>query len=51
MPFAQEAMHQAVQAELQRQQADLILLEQHDLSLNIFERLCCTNLSKELRMK
>jgi hypothetical protein len=43
MPLAQEAMHQAVQAELQRQQADLILLEQHDLSLNIFEQLKRSN--------
>src|SRR5262245_12261497 len=43
MPLAQEAMHQAVQAELRRLQADLILLEHHDLTPNVFEQLKRSN--------
>jgi hypothetical protein len=43
MPLSHEAMHQVVQTELRRQQADLILLEQHDLTANVFEQLKRSN--------
>jgi hypothetical protein len=39
MPFAQEAMHSAVQIELQRQLRDIALLEQHGVTSNVLEQL------------